>query len=113
MNNVPREARKTPWEKHAKVSYCRAFYLKNREIHRFGCIFEALLSAKPMFFDDFVRKSTTVRHFWAILPPKRVPEGRQEAKNEPTEAPGAKITNIIEFSTPQRWSKIVKTEARF
>ena len=43
----------------------RVFTFEKREILRFGCIFEGLLSAKPCLFKHFCAKSTTVRHFLA------------------------------------------------
>ena len=38
--------------------------MEKREILRFGCIFEAIFSAKPSNLSDFWPKSATVRHFW-------------------------------------------------
>ncbi len=42
----------------------RVFTFEKREILRFGCIFEGLLSAKPCFLSIFARKARQYDTFW-------------------------------------------------
>ena len=42
----------------------RVFTFEKREILRFGCIFEGLLSAKPCFFSIVARKARQYDTFW-------------------------------------------------
>ena len=61
-----------PGEQQAPLTrILRGFAVEIRPKHRFGCIFEAILSAKPRFGAYFCAKSATLQHFWRFLGGRR------------------------------------------